>query len=152
MTHSLSSLASSFSLNPVNNYKNPPSPTASLPISTLQFPSFPPKFSRNGKWASGKNRYYFAKPADQDLDTREPSSLQVSSKNTTGSGNASTSFLSILCPLLRLFSVYLSLSLFKIFGSANHGGSLNDSMGGSWLKIVEIISVLARFSYRLISV
>ena len=59
-------------------------------------------------------RYYLAKPAGQDLDTREPSSPQVSRENaaassSTGYGSASTNFLSILCPLLRLFSVSLSV-------------------------------------------
>ncbi|XWS24733.1 hypothetical protein CRYUN_Cryun27aG0009000 [Craigia yunnanensis] len=116
MTHSLSSLPPSFSLNPINKYSsnsnnnnNPPSPSASLPVSTLLFSSFSQKFSRNGKWVSRKNRYYLAKPGDQDLETSELSSPQVSRENTaasssTGYGNASTSFLSILCPLLRLFS------------------------------------------------
>ncbi|EOY17048.1 Thioredoxin family protein isoform 2 [Theobroma cacao] len=115
MTHySLSSLSSSFSLNPINRYssnldsKNPPSPTASLPVSSLLFSSSSQEFLRNVKWVSRKNRYYLAKPADQDIGTREPSP-QVSGENaaassSTADGNASTSFLSILCPLLRLFS------------------------------------------------
>ncbi|XVF30152.1 hypothetical protein REPUB_Repub16aG0032600 [Reevesia pubescens] len=111
MTRSVSSLTSSFSLNPINkfssnsnnnNKNNFPSPTASFPVSTLLLSSsFSQKFSRNGKWVSRQNRYNLAKPADQDLDTREPSP-QVSS--SIDEGNAPTSFLSILCPLLRLFS------------------------------------------------
>ncbi|XVE60686.1 hypothetical protein DITRI_Ditri05aG0148200 [Diplodiscus trichospermus] len=118
MTHSLSSLTSSFSLNPINKYssnsssnnkKNPPSQSVPLPVSRVLFSSFSRKFLTNGKWVSRKNRYYLANPADQDLDTREPSSLEVSRENvaastSTGYGNSSTSFLSILCPLLRLFS------------------------------------------------
>ncbi|XP_021288323.1 uncharacterized protein LOC110419553 [Herrania umbratica] len=114
MTHSLSSLASSFPLNPSNRYssnpnsKNPPSPTASLPVSSLLFSSSSQEFLRNVKWVSRRNRYYLAKPADQDIGTREPSP-QVSGENaaassSTADGNASTSLLSILCPLLRLFS------------------------------------------------
>ncbi|EOY17051.1 Thioredoxin family protein isoform 5, partial [Theobroma cacao] len=78
------------------------------PVSSLLFSSSSQEFLRNVKWVSRKNRYYLAKPADQDIGTREPSP-QVSGENaaassSTADGNASTSFLSILCPLLRLFS------------------------------------------------
>ncbi|XVF63379.1 hypothetical protein PTKIN_Ptkin09bG0082900 [Pterospermum kingtungense] len=137
MAHSLSSLVSSFSLNPINNNNNPPSPTASLPVSTLLFPSSSsPKFSRNGKGASRKNRYYLAKSADQDLDTREPSSQQVSSENgaassSAGSGNSSTSFLSILCPLLRLFS----------------GGDPSQERNNALEVAMSSLSTLARFPW-----
>ncbi|XP_022733585.1 uncharacterized protein LOC111287349 isoform X2 [Durio zibethinus] len=110
MTHCISYLASSFSLNTVSKYSASsnngyrPSPTASLPVSTLLFSSFSQNFPRNGKLVSRKSGYYLAKPAEQDLDTREPSP-EVSGEND---GNTSTSFLSILCPLLRLFSVATS--------------------------------------------
>lgn len=105
MASPLPSLASFF---PSNH--NPPSlTTASLPGSKLIFSSFPPKLSRNKKWVSRRNRFYPAKPTDHDLDTTGPSP-QASTQNA---GNASTSYLSILCPLLRLFSVSLFISFLK---------------------------------------
>ncbi|XP_039003252.1 uncharacterized protein LOC120129937 isoform X2 [Hibiscus syriacus] len=95
-------LSSLFSSNTINN---PPSPTASFPVSKLLFSSLSPKFSRKKKWVSRRNRFYLAKPPEHDLvDTRQPSP-QVSTQSAgDDDANPSTSFLSILCPLLRLFS------------------------------------------------
>ncbi|GMI83054.1 hypothetical protein like AT4G10000 [Hibiscus trionum] len=72
----------------INSNTNPPSPT----VPKLLFSSLSPsKFSRN--------RLYMAKTPDRDLvDTREPS------PPLSADANPSTTFLSILCPLLRLFS------------------------------------------------
>ncbi|XP_039070246.1 uncharacterized protein LOC120217107 isoform X2 [Hibiscus syriacus] len=83
-----------------NSINNPPSPTASLPASKLLFSS------TNKQWVSRRNRFYLAKPPEHDLiDTRQPSP-QVSTQSAgDDDANPSTSFLSILCPLLRLFSV-----------------------------------------------
>ncbi|KAK5832412.1 hypothetical protein E1A91_A05G268800v1 [Gossypium mustelinum] len=96
MASPLPSLASFFP----SNHHPPSLTTASLPVSKLIFSSFSPKLSRNKKWVSRRNRFYPAKPTDHDLDTTGPSP-QASTQNAV---NASTSFLSILCPLLRLFS------------------------------------------------
>ncbi|KAK8580084.1 hypothetical protein V6N13_143217 [Hibiscus sabdariffa] len=85
----------------ISSNTNPPSPTASLPVSKLFFSSFSPS-------KSSRNRLYLAETPDHDLvDTREPSppvSSSTQSAAAAGDANPSTSFLSILCPLLRLFS------------------------------------------------
>lgn len=63
------------------------------------FSSLSHRFSRNGNWVSGRNRLH-AKSADHDADT----SQVVDTSSESKSGSASTSFLSVLCPLLKLFS------------------------------------------------
>ncbi|KDO43146.1 hypothetical protein CISIN_1g019273mg [Citrus sinensis] len=63
------------------------------------FSSLSHRSSRNGNWVSGRNRLH-AKSADPDAGTSQVGDASSESK----SGSASTSFLSVLCPLLKLFS------------------------------------------------
>lgn len=87
----------------VNNF---PFPSTSAPVSTLNFSPFSKRLLGNGIWVSQRNRFH-AKSADAEPNTNEPST-QSSVGNVTVSssgGNSSTSFLSLLCPLLKLFSV-----------------------------------------------
>ena len=90
-------------------FKNFPFPsTSSTRAATLKFSPFSQKLLGNGNWVSHRNRFH-AKSADSEPNANQPSA-QVSQENGTvsnSSGNPSTSFLSILCPLLKLFSVSL---------------------------------------------
>ncbi|KAE8022300.1 hypothetical protein FH972_008110 [Carpinus fangiana] len=86
----------------VNNF---PFPSTSAPVSTLNFSPFSNRLLGNGIWVSQRNKFH-AKSADAEPNTSEPST-QSSQGNVTVSssgGNSSTSFLSLLCPLLKLFS------------------------------------------------
>lgn len=90
-------------------FKNFPFPsTSSTRAATLKFSPFSQRLLGNGNWVSHRNRFH-AKSADSEPNANQPSA-QVSQENGTvsnSSGNPSTSFLSILCPLLKLFSVSL---------------------------------------------
>jgi hypothetical protein len=91
----------------VNNF---PFPSTSAPVSTLNFSPFSKRLLGNGIWVSQRNKFH-AKSADTEPNTSEPST-QSSQGNVTVSssgGNSSTSFLSLLCPLLKLFSVSTQL-------------------------------------------
>ncbi|KAM4068429.1 hypothetical protein ACB094_12G011100 [Castanea mollissima] len=87
-------------------FKNFPFPsTSSTRAATLKFSPFSQRLLGNGNWVSHRNRFH-AKSADSEPNANQPSA-QVSQENGTvsnSSGNPSTSFLSILCPLLKLFS------------------------------------------------
>ncbi|GMN45390.1 hypothetical protein TIFTF001_014572 [Ficus carica] len=67
-------------------------PTTLLPSSAKKFSPFSELVSRNEIWVSRRSRFC-VKSADSEPDTAE-----------SNSGNASTSLLSFLCPLLKLFS------------------------------------------------
>ncbi|XP_058195573.1 uncharacterized protein LOC131311938 isoform X2 [Rhododendron vialii] len=82
------------------------SPTIPTPVSTLKSSGFPPRLSINGNLNSHRNRFR-ANSADPDGDVQITTQFTQGndgiSKDTSGS-NPSTSFLSVLCPLLKLFS------------------------------------------------
>lgn len=95
-----------------NNFSFPT--TSTPPATTLKFSPFSQRFFRNGNWVSHRNRFH-AKSADSEEPNANQPSTQVSQENvavSSSGGNPSTSFLSILCPLLKLFSVSLLISLF----------------------------------------
>ncbi|KAG5520345.1 hypothetical protein RHGRI_033051 [Rhododendron griersonianum] len=82
------------------------SPTILAPVSTLKSSGFPPRLSINGNLNSRRNRFR-ANSVDPDGDVQITTQFTQGndgiSKDTSGS-NPSTSFLSVLCPLLKLFS------------------------------------------------
>ncbi|KAI8526533.1 hypothetical protein RHMOL_Rhmol12G0004100 [Rhododendron molle] len=82
------------------------SPTILTPVSTLKSSGFPPRLSINGNLNSHRNRFR-ANSVDPDGDVQITTQFTQGndgiSKDTRGS-NPSTSFLSVLCPLLKLFS------------------------------------------------
>lgn len=78
-------------------------PATSIPVSILKHSPLLLKFSRNGNLVSLKNRFH-AKSTDPDTDTNSQESVAVSG-DAGSSSSAATSFLSVLCPLLKLFSV-----------------------------------------------
>lgn len=90
---------------PTPNQNFPPQ-TAFLPISSLDFPSFSRRFLTNAKRLSHRKRWIHAKSSEADTDTNDNSRL-ISEDNVAVSGSkakVSNSFLSFLCPLLKLFS------------------------------------------------
>lgn len=104
-------------------FKNFPFPsTSSTRAATLKFSPFSQRLLGNGNWLSHRNRFH-AKSADSEPNANQPSA-QVSQENGTvsnSSGNPSTSFLSILCPLLKLFSVSLLIPPSSSFFKLNYG-------------------------------
>ncbi|KAL5559843.1 hypothetical protein UlMin_036054 [Ulmus minor] len=82
-----------------------PISTTLVPLSTFKFSPFSDKTLRNRNWVSRRNSFR-ANSGDPDADTNDLST-QFSEENvavSSNSGNPSTSFLSFLCPLLKLFS------------------------------------------------
>ncbi|KAL6961933.1 hypothetical protein U1Q18_036892 [Sarracenia purpurea var. burkii] len=81
------------------------SPIFLIPFSTLKSSRFPPRFSAYGNWDHRKTRFR-ANSADPERDLQFPT--QISQENDgipeNSGSNPSTSFLSVLCPLLKLFS------------------------------------------------
>ena len=95
--------------------KTSPFSNTLFPSSTLKFSTSFERISRNGNLVSPRNRFY-ANSNDSDVDTSEVGT-QFSRENVTVSsnrGSPSTSLLSFLCPLLKLFSVILLNLLFVI--------------------------------------
>lgn len=83
-----------------------PSKNILTTVSTLKSSGFPPRISITGNLKSQRNRFR-ADSADPDGDFHIPSQITLGndgiSKDSSGS-SPSTSFLSVLCPLLKLFS------------------------------------------------
>ncbi|KAI9073378.1 hypothetical protein K1719_044657 [Acacia pycnantha] len=78
-------------------------PTTSLPASSVKFPQISGRGFGNRNCVSQRHNFQ-AKSTDADVETSEPStSISVNNGNASSSG-PSTSFLSLLCPLLKLFS------------------------------------------------
>ncbi|KAJ7949744.1 Thioredoxin family protein [Quillaja saponaria] len=78
-----------------------PTPTTSIPVTTLQLPQYSHRALRNGNWVSQKNQFH-AKSSDQNAETSKlPKPISGENDSTS---SPSTNFLSILCPLLKLFS------------------------------------------------
>lgn len=101
------------------SFSNPPykfSPNTQFSFSISHFSASTPRFSpfssklfRNGNWVSQRNRFK-AKSVDPDVDPRF--SREKDAVSSGGNGvTPSTNFLSVLCPLLKLFSVRLSTPL-----------------------------------------
>lgn len=93
------------------------SPTILTPVSTLKSSGFPPRLSINGNLNSHRNRFRansVEPDGDVQITTQFTQGNDGISKDTSGS-NPSTSFLSVLCPLLKLFSVSLYSSPFLVF-------------------------------------
>lgn len=88
--------------------KNSEYQTTSVPASILSYSSYSSRILGKKNWVRSRGRIY-ATSTDPDEDTNElPTKFSrenvVDSKN---GGNPSSSFLSFLCPLLKLFSVSL---------------------------------------------
>ncbi|PON74525.1 S-crystallin [Parasponia andersonii] len=80
-------------------------PRCLSPSSTLKFSPYFGRKSRNGNWVSRRIQFY-ANSADSDGDTSQMGT-EFSRENvavSSNGGNPSTSLLSFLCPLLKLFS------------------------------------------------
>lgn len=89
--------------------------TTSAPSPTAVYSPFSQRSFGNGNWVLRRSRVR-AESAEPDADTNKlPTQVSgenvESSSNGGGGGSASTSLLSFLCPLLKLFSV----SLFNFF-------------------------------------
>ena len=80
-------------------------PVSPFSVSTSKFSPFSPRLLGNGNWVSQGNRFR-AKSADPDADPGFSQEEDAVSSGGTGT-TPSTSFLSVLCPLLKLFSVRL---------------------------------------------
>ncbi|XP_041007563.1 uncharacterized protein LOC121252148 isoform X2 [Juglans microcarpa x Juglans regia] len=112
MSDSLLYLASSqsyFSTSPLQYFptkvRNFPFPSTSTAVPTLKFSPFSQRLVGKGNWVLRKNRIH-ATSGDSEPSTSDPSA-RLSEENATvpsSGGNPSSSFLSILCPLLKLFS------------------------------------------------
>lgn len=77
-------------------------PIASFPASTFRPGRFPEeRISGNGAWIRERGRIIYVKSSNSKAKADEEETS--SSESTKSSGNAST-FLSLLCPLLKLFS------------------------------------------------
>ncbi|GMQ02043.1 hypothetical protein CsSME_00048459 [Camellia sinensis var. sinensis] len=81
--------------------------TILIPLPTLKPSSFSQRFSINGNWDSRRNRFR-ANSSDPERDFQNPPT-QISQENDeisqdSSSSNPSTSLLSVLCPLLKIFS------------------------------------------------
>lgn len=92
--------------------KHFPLSTTSAPSSTAAYSPFSQRSCRNGNWVLRRSRVR-AESAEPGADTNKlPTQVSgenvESSNNRGGGGSASTSLLSFLCPLLKLFSVSLS--------------------------------------------
>lgn len=81
-------------------HNSPLIPTTLIPVSTLKLSPCSPTLLTNGNWVPRRNRFLPANSADSDA--------QNESATGENGGNPSTSLLSFLCPLLKLFSVGLS--------------------------------------------
>ncbi|CBI31360.3 hypothetical protein VitviT2T_029039 [Vitis vinifera] len=77
-------------------------PVSPFSVSTSKFSPFSPRLLGNGNWVSQGNRFR-AKSADPDADPGFSQEEDAVSSGGTGT-TPSTSFLSVLCPLLKLFS------------------------------------------------
>lgn len=99
-------LAQSFS------FSNPPhrfildaqflSPSSPLSVSSPKFSTLSSRLLGNGNWVRQRNIIFQAKSADPDAEAGS------SRQKDAVSSSPSTSFLSVLCPLLKLFSVRFS--------------------------------------------
>ncbi|KAL7200076.1 hypothetical protein ACSBR2_022228 [Camellia fascicularis] len=94
--------------------------TILIPLPTLKPSSFSQRFSINGNWDSRRNRFR-ANSSDPERDFQNPPT-QISRENDeisqdSSSSNPSTSLLSVLCPLLKIFSVSVSSSSPILFSS-----------------------------------
>ncbi|BBH05225.1 Thioredoxin family protein [Prunus dulcis] len=89
----------------LTDFENSVFPRTSIPAFALKLSPYSQRLLRNGNWVSCRNRFH-ANSADSDADTNELET-QLSRENgavSSNGGNPSTSFLSVLCPLLKLFS------------------------------------------------
>ncbi|KAL6297271.1 hypothetical protein ACE6H2_005413 [Prunus campanulata] len=87
------------------DFENSLFPRTSIPAFALKLSAYSQRLLRNGNLVSRRNRFH-ANSADSDADTNELET-QLSRENgavSSNGGNPSTSFLSVLCPLLKLFS------------------------------------------------
>ncbi|OAY23962.1 uncharacterized protein LOC110607003 isoform X1 [Manihot esculenta] len=94
----------SFSFHPSNSTpdNNFPFPSTSFPVSTIKCSPFSQKSCRNGNWVSLRIRFL----AKSDTNSKQQLPRETLAPSTDGSSSSSTatSFLSVLCPLLKLFS------------------------------------------------
>lgn len=100
----------------LTDFENSQFPRTSIPASALKLSPYSQRLLGNRYWVSRRNRFH-ANSADSDADTNELET-QLSRENgavSSNGGNPSTSFLSVLCPLLKLFSVSLSYPLLSRF-------------------------------------
>ncbi|KAG2710133.1 hypothetical protein I3760_04G010900 [Carya illinoinensis] len=112
MSDSLLYLASSqsyLSTSPLQHFptkvRNFPFPSTSTAVPTLKFSLLSQRLVGKGNWILHENRIH-AKSTDSEPNTSDPSA-RLSEENATirsSGGNPSSSILSILCPLLKLFS------------------------------------------------
>ncbi|XP_008219087.1 PREDICTED: uncharacterized protein LOC103319337 [Prunus mume] len=89
----------------LTDFENSVFPRTSIPAFALKLSAYSQRLLRNGNLVSRRNRFH-ANSADSDADTNELET-QLSRENgavSSNGGNPSTSFLSVLCPLLKLFS------------------------------------------------
>lgn len=100
----------------LTDFENSLFPRTSIPAFALKLSAYSQRLLRNGNLVSRRNRFH-ASSADSDADTTELET-QLSRENgavSSNGGNPSTSFLSVLCPLLKLFSVSLSYPFLSLF-------------------------------------
>lgn len=100
----------------LTDFENSLFPRTSIPAFALKLSAYSQRLLRNGNLVSRRNRFH-ASSADSDADTTQLET-QLSRENgavSSNGGNPSTSFLSVLCPLLKLFSVSLSYPFLSLF-------------------------------------
>ncbi|KAI9079516.1 hypothetical protein K1719_038488 [Acacia pycnantha] len=81
----------------------PTIPTTSLPASSGKFPQISARGFGNQNCVAQRHNFQ-AKSTDADVETSEPSTSIFVNNDNASSFGPSTSFLSLLCPLLKLFS------------------------------------------------
>lgn len=86
---------------------NFPFPSTSTLVSTSKVSPFSCRLLRNGDWVYHRRSRFRAKSAHSEPD-HEPSAQSSHEVSSSGS-NPSNSLLSLLCPLLKLFSVSIYL-------------------------------------------
>ncbi|THF97664.1 hypothetical protein TEA_016549 [Camellia sinensis var. sinensis] len=123
--------------------------TILIPLPTLKPSSFSQRFSINGNWDSRRNRFR-ANSSDPERDFQNPPT-QISQENDeisqdSSSSNPSTSLLSVLCPLLKIFSVSVSSSSPILF-SSRFGGDPSKKRNYFLEVATSSLSTLARLPW-----
>ncbi|KAJ9167326.1 hypothetical protein P3X46_021989 [Hevea brasiliensis] len=101
----LSLKCASLSFHPYNSTSdnNFPFPPHSIPLSTIKYSPLSQKYSRDGNWVSLRTRFRAKSDADSNQQFSQEN-LAPATADGSSSSSTTTSFLSFLCPLLKLFS------------------------------------------------